>query len=113
MNLTPFFSDALTHPVESWGPLPEAIGEPMETSGFTLWEEGDQMVGIWCCTTGHSRWDFKTHEMIVVVAGKMICTVDGGEAVELKTGDTAFVPKGWSGTWEIIEDIRKLFTIFD
>ena len=51
--------------------------------------------------------------MIVVVAGKMICTVDGGEAVELKTGDTAFFPKGWSGTWEIIEDIRKLFTIFD
>jgi len=30
----------------------------------------------------------------------------------LVTGDTAVFPRGWSGTWEIAETLRKLYVIF-
>ncbi len=111
-SLTPYFRDAPTHLVEDWGPLDEATGPPMATAGFTLWEEGDQSVGIWVCGAGPSRWLLETHEFIYVVAGRMIVTRDGGEPVELATGDSAFFERGWAGTWEILEELRKLYVIF-
>ena len=42
----------------------------------------------------------------------MTVTVDGGEPVKVNTGDSAFFPKGWSGTWDIHETLRKVYTIF-
>ena len=99
--------------LEDWGPLPEATGPEMATSGYTLWKgEGDQEVGIWECTPGPSRWLLETHEFIQVVAGAMTCRTDDGETVELVAGDTAVFPKGWSGTWDIEETLRKVYVIF-
>ena len=59
-----------------------------------------------------SRWLLETHEFIQLVAGSMTVTVDGGEPVKVNTGDSAFFPKGWSGTWDIHETLRKVYTIF-
>ena len=99
--------------LEDWGPLPEATGPEMATSGYTLWKgDGDQEVGIWECTPGPSRWLLDTHEFIQVVAGAMTCRTDAGETVELVAGDTAGFPRGWSGTWDIEETLRKVYVIF-
>ena len=38
---------ALAGDLEDWGPLEEATGEPMQTSGITLWADGGQEVGVW------------------------------------------------------------------
>ncbi len=40
--------------LEDWGPLEEATDAaiPMQTSGHTLWNDGEQEVGIWQCTPG-------------------------------------------------------------
>ena len=53
---------ALAGDLEDWGPLAEATGEPMQTSGTTLWSDGDQEVGVWECTPGPSYWTLETHE---------------------------------------------------
>lgn len=99
--------------LEDWGALEEATGPAMATSGRTLWRgQGAQEVGIWECTPGPSRWLLETNEFIQVVAGRMTVTVDGGEPVELARGDTAVFPKGWSGTWDIAETLRKVYVIF-
>jgi uncharacterized protein len=47
-----------------------------------------------------------------ILAGRMTVTPDGGEPLEISAGDTAFFPRGWAGTWEIHETIRKVFVIF-
>ena len=99
--------------LKDWGPLDEATGPAMATSGLTLWKDGDQEAGIWECTAGPSRWRLATHEVIQVVAGRMTVTVDGGEPVTLGPGDTAVFPRGWSGTWDIHETLRKVYAIFD
>ena len=35
-----------------------------------------------------------------------------GWLTELGAGDMAVFPKGWSGTWDIHETVRKVYAIF-
>jgi uncharacterized cupin superfamily protein len=42
----------------------------------------------------------------------MTCTHDDGTAVEVGPGTTAVFPKGWAGTWEVHETLRKVYVIF-
>lgn len=109
---TPSVADAATAELEDWGPLKEATGPEMSTAGLEIWADGTPCAGIWECTPGPSRWLLETHEVIQLVAGRMTCTPDGGEPVEIKSGDLAVFPKGWSGTWEIHETVRKVYAIF-
>ncbi len=45
--LTPHLANAAAAELEDWGPLEEATGEEMTTSGITLWQDGDQEIGVW------------------------------------------------------------------
>jgi uncharacterized cupin superfamily protein len=85
---TPFLSDAATAELEDWGPLEEATGEPMQTAGRTLWQDGEQEVGVWECTPGPSYWKLETHEFVHIVSGRMTVTPDGGEARDIGQGQT-------------------------
>jgi uncharacterized protein len=109
----PLIRDADRVELEDTGPLEEATGKEMKTSGLTLWEGSDDAeAGIWECTSGPSRWELETNEFVHVLSGRMTVTRDGGSPVELGPGDTALFEKGWSGTWEIQTTIRKLYVIF-
>ena len=112
-DLTPYLTDAPTAALEDWGPLEEATGPEMHTSGLTLWSDGQGAEsGVWSCTAGPSRWQLDTHEFVHIVAGRMTVTPDGGAPLEIAAGDTAMFPRGWSGTWDIHETVRKLYVIF-
>ncbi len=122
---TPFLAAAADAKLEDWGPLDEALpipgpipgpvpgGEPMHTSGITLWTgAGGQEAGVWECTAGLSRWTLQNNEFVHILSGRMTVTPDGGEPAEIGPGDTAVFPRGWTGTWEIHETIRKLYVLF-
>lgn len=109
---TPVLPDAVNAELEDWGPLEEATGHPMSTHGRELWADGSASAGIWQCEPGPSRWQLETHEVIYLVAGRMTVTPDGGEAREIGVGDIAVFPRGWSGTWDIHETVRKVYSIF-
>jgi uncharacterized cupin superfamily protein len=110
--MTPHTNDVAAAELEDWGPLEEATGPQMSTAGLAVWVEGSTSGGIWECTPGPSYWIQKEHEVIHVVSGRMTVTRDGGQPVELRAGDMAVFPKGWSGTWDIHETVRKVYAIF-
>ena len=113
IDTTPFLAAAADARLEDWGPLAEATGEAMTTSGTTIWSgEGDQEAGVWECTPGPSRWKLETSEFVHILAGRMTVTPDGGEPTEIGPGDTAVFPVGWAGTWQIHEPIRKVYVLF-
>ncbi len=99
--------------LEDWGDLEEATGPAMKTSGQTLWESGDGAEsGVWECTPGPSRWTLDTNEFVHILSGRMTVTADGDTPVEVEPGATVLFPRGWTGTWDIHETIRKLYVIF-
>jgi uncharacterized cupin superfamily protein len=109
---TPHLTDAVSAELEDWGPLEEATGHEMTTAGAVVWVDGEASGGIWECSSGPSYWTLETHEVIHLVAGRMTCTPDGGEPTEIGAGDMAVFPKGWSGTWDLHETVRKVYAIF-
>lgn len=53
---------------------------------------------------GSSRWKFETNECFTIFSGRMTVTEDGGQPLELTSGDSAIFPKGGSGgVWELHE----------
>lgn len=99
--------------LDDWGPCPEATGPQMDTRGIYLWkDENGAESGIWECTAGPSRWVLETNEFVHVLSGSMTITPDSGEPEFVGPGTTVFIPRGWSGTWEIHETLRKLYVIF-
>jgi uncharacterized cupin superfamily protein len=109
---TPYLSAAADAELEDWGPLEEATGVPMATYGVELWADGDASGGVWECEPGPSRWVLETNEVIHLVRGRMTVTPDGGSPTEIGPGDVAVFPKGWTGTWDIHETVRKVYAIF-
>jgi uncharacterized protein len=47
-----------------------------------------------------------------VLSGRMTSTPDGGAPQEFGPDDTAVFPRGWVGTWQIHETIRKVYVLF-
>ncbi len=111
---------AATAALEDWGSLAEATGEPMATRGVTFWSSagtpegssGDQEAGVWECTAGPSYWVQEQHEFVHILSGTLTVTADGGSPVLLGPGDSAVFPRGWRGTWELHETVRKVYVIF-
>ncbi len=110
---TPYLAAAATAELEDWGPLEEATGEEMTTRGLTFWKDGDQEAGVWECTAGPSRWILETHEFVQILSGRMTVTPDGGKPTDIGAGDVAVFPRGWAGTWQIHETIRKVYVLFE
>jgi len=108
----PYLADAATIGLEDLGPLEEATGEPMQASGVTLWQDGEQEAGVWDPAPGPSYWKLETNEFVHVLSGRMTVTPDGGAPQEVGPGDTAVFPRGWAGTWDIHETIRKVYVLF-
>jgi uncharacterized cupin superfamily protein len=112
IDITPILTGAADAELEDWGPLAEATGDPMATHGLEVWVDGELSAGIWQCGPGPSHWTLETNEVIYLVAGKMTVTPDGGAPTVVSVGDVAVFPKGWSGTWNIHETVRKVYSIF-
>jgi uncharacterized cupin superfamily protein len=54
---------------------------------------------------------FAYDEYVDIQSGKLILTGADGVAHEYIAGDKLVVPKGWSGTWEMIGNYRELIVI--
>ncbi|GAA1607170.1 cupin domain-containing protein [Leucobacter chromiireducens] len=79
---------------------------------FTSDAERGIHTGFWRCDPGISEWDFiEMGEVIHVLAGRLVVTESGGSPVELGVGDVASFPRGWRGTWEIMEPLEKFYVM--
>lgn len=107
-------SAELDSPLDDWGlRLGADSGEP-RMSGRILYSTADDSVevGIWACTTG--GWSIAERpdtETVRILAGLARLTNAGGTSVDLGPGDVLVLPKGWSGRWDILEPVRKLYVL--
>ena len=55
--------------------------------------------------------DYETEEMMLILNGRLRLTEADGTVLELSPGSLSHIPKGWQGTWEILEDLRKVYVM--
>jgi uncharacterized cupin superfamily protein len=74
----------------------------------------DAQTGIWECQPG--GWPVANRpntEVCYILSGRARLTDDDtGQITEITTGSFVVLPPGWSGRWDVIEPVRKAYTIF-
>jgi uncharacterized cupin superfamily protein len=97
------------------GPRKNAdVGQPHDATR-PLTSVGSISAGTWWCAAG--GWPSPalrpTTEIFLVFSGRGCVTDLDGMKHEFGPGDTVVLPKGWSGRWDIIEDIHKVWFVHD
>ncbi|MFJ4444710.1 cupin domain-containing protein [Pseudomonas sp. NPDC089422] len=71
-------------------------------------------LGVWECQPG--GWpviDRPDTEFTYIISGRALLTDDQSkEAVEVTGGDLIILPPGWTGRWDVIETVRKVYAIY-
>ncbi len=89
------------------------VGEPLTRFAELFTAQGTE-VGVWSCTPGGwSILDRPDTEIVLILSGSALITGENGTATKVAEGDLFVLPKGWSGRWDIIEDVKKLYVIVE
>ena len=83
------------------------IGEKIT---FADSHEGNTIVqiGVWEADRGIGYLeDYPFTEYVLMISGRVIVTNEDGSSNEFKAGDTFVIPKGFTGTWDIKERMKK------
>lgn len=106
------YADVLGGALEPTGPRAGADSGDPQTSGIAFFEGHGVSVGVWECTPGGwSIADRGDTETMLLLAGRVRITPLDGDPVELEEGDVFVLPKGWSGRWDVLDTVRKLYVI--
>jgi uncharacterized cupin superfamily protein len=91
-------------------------GAPQRAT-WTLYEapQGDLSTGIWTCEVGRWRIEFAPgeDEYFFLLEGVARLHDDHGGVVELRAGQAAVIPGGFTGSFEVVEPVRKHFVVID
>ena len=86
--------------------------KPKQTIAVLQFDEAKGLMsGIWECEPGNLNLDIDVDEFCHIIAGHWVMTDESGEVTEVKAGDSFFFPKGWKGSCEIRETVRKVFSV--
>lgn len=100
--------------LEKWGPVGIPMSQPAcELRGVKKsipGKEGTE-TGVWECSPGRYRREIKPGEVMHILAGECIFTPDGGEAIEIRAGDTLFMSPNTMGVWDIRSTVRKVYVL--
>ena len=65
-------------------------------------------VGVWEAGAGKSTLkNFPFTEYVLMISGSVLVTELDGSSMLFEAGDTFVIPKGWSGTWDVQERMKK------
>jgi len=68
-----------------------------------------QRSGVWRCTKGEFICNELGDEMQTVLDGNLRLKFEDGTTYEFGPGDTFFTKQGDRVTWDILEDVTKVF----
>ncbi|MEJ2143004.1 MAG: cupin domain-containing protein [Gammaproteobacteria bacterium] len=64
---------------------------------------------VWSKEVSTFPWSYDRQETCYIIEGEVTVTPEGGDPVEIVSGDLVTFPKGMNCTWEIREDIKKYY----
>lgn len=109
------FAEATT-PADEYRPAAEKIlkGDPAQSVRNHYSSPCKQFhAGIWEGAVGQWKINYTEHEYCEILQGVSVIRDQDGNAVTYRTGDRFVIPAGFSGTWEVLEDTRKVYVMFE
>jgi uncharacterized cupin superfamily protein len=67
--------------------------------------------GVWASEVGAWRVAYDEIELCVILEGRVRLTGDDGSEATYGPGDAFVLPKGFTGVWETLEPLRKIYAI--
>lgn len=116
MNATPRII-SFRNPVERSESAPAAdaliAGNPKTTTENHYSDAAETFFsGFWSSTRGKWRVSYTEHEFCHLLEGLIVIVSASGERSQFAAGDSFVIPSGFSGTWEVLENCRKLYVIY-
>jgi uncharacterized protein len=74
---------------------------------------GKFFAGIWQSEVGKWRIRYTEEEYCHVLQGVSVISDAHGKAVTVSAGDRFVIPRGFTGTWEVVEPTRKIYVIYE
>ncbi|EGI77482.1 cupin domain-containing protein [Hylemonella gracilis] len=111
---TPDTADA--NASEDYFLAPEKLitGNPKQTLWMHYTDPTRQyVVGLWRSEPGKWRVRYTEEEYCRMLEGVSVITDEAGHAVTVRAGDEFVVPRGFVGTWEVVETSTKRFVIYE
>jgi uncharacterized cupin superfamily protein len=89
-------------------------GAPVTRTWVHYEEPGGKLAaGQWEATQGKWRIAYTEWEYIVMISGSCIVAGDDGTEIHAGPGDAFVIEPGFTGTWEVLETMRKHWVIED
>lgn len=79
----------------------EARLRELGVTGWPIWEKEASVF----------PWTYDSEETCYFLKGEVVVTPEGGEPVEMGTGDLVTFPAGMSCTWEIRKEVKKHYRL--
>jgi len=84
----------------------------------TLWQHYTDptkkfFTGIWQSEPGRWHINYTEEEFCQILEGQSVLTDERGTAVTVRAGDNFVIPRGFKGTWEVLQTTRKIYVIYE
>jgi uncharacterized protein len=89
-------------------------GEPRLTAWNHYSDPSQQFfAGVWTATRGSWRINYSESEFCHLLSGRVTLSNADGKRWEFSAGDSFVVPAGFVGVWQVLDDCRKVYAIFE
>ena len=75
--------------------------------------DGRFHVGRWASTPGKWRVRYTEAELCHILSGVVRLTSASGAERSYSAGSTFVIPRGFEGTWEVVERCAKIYAIYE
>lgn len=109
------FSSATPEISESKPPAERLLaGNPVATAkNYFSDAAGNFFAGIWESTSGRWHVRYSEHEFCHITRGRVRIRSANGKQWEFGPGASFVMPAGFTGTWEVLEPVSKLYVIYE
>lgn len=98
-----------------WEPIPpeKIVSGAPQTRTVVLYENpADHLyAGEWEASIGAWRIAYGEWEYVRVLSGRCAVTGDDGSRIEAGPGESFVIEPGFTGTWEVVEPMHKLWVV--
>ena len=87
----------------------EPVGELALQTDKGFFEQGNLAAGTWECEVGVMKLDLDVTEFCHLLEGHWKLTSESGQVTDVRAGDSWVFPRGWKGTAEVLQKVRKTY----